>query len=272
MAGFEFGDLAFLQVHRLQLAELEAQIVELGRVARAGAARALDRGAHVLPLHRRVRDSGERGVVTAVGVEQGALLFAAQQGLAFVLAEHFDQGFAEFAQRRGGHRAVVDESAGAAFGVDHAADQAVAGVVGIEQILLAQPGGGGGRVGERKFGTDLGLVLPGAHQRAVGAGADDQAECVDQDRFAGAGFAGQHREAGAEVQRQLVDDREVADVELFKHVPMAACQGLGPSAVCCAGCRSNCRWWDGSAAAETARGRFRRRRPAPASRRSGRRR
>ena len=43
--------------------------------------------------------------------------------------------------------------------------------------------------------------------------AEHQAERLDQDRLAGAGLAGQHRETRRELEVQRVDDREVLDVE-----------------------------------------------------------
>ena len=56
-------------------------------------------------------------------------------------------------------------------------------------------------------------VGPGAHHFLRSPVAEKQVDGVDDDRLAGARLAGEHVEARAESQFQLVDDRQVADAE-----------------------------------------------------------
>ena len=51
----------------------------------------------------------------------------------------------------------------------------------------------------------------------AGALAEQEAECADDDGFAGAGFAGQHVEARRQRKRERLDDREVLDAQLGQH-------------------------------------------------------
>ena len=93
---------------------------------------------------------------------------------------------------------IVDEGAAAAVGADDAAQhQPVA--AGIE-AGLGKHGARRMLVGEREFGGDHRLRRAGADQAAFGAQAQRQAERVEQDRFAGAGLAGQHAQARPERQ------------------------------------------------------------------------
>ena len=126
-----------------------------------------------------------------IGVEQRAVRRRLDKGALVVLAVDFHQRRAERAQHLHAHRLVVDEGAGAAVGELHAAhDQLVlAGevVVGEQtarRMILAEIEGGG----------HLPVLGALAHQRRVAARAERQRECVEQDRFAGAGFAGQARQ------------------------------------------------------------------------------
>ncbi len=52
---------------------------------------------------------------------------------------------------------------------------------------------------------------------AVAPGAKQQGDGVHQQRLAGAGLAGEDVEAGAELERHVVDGGEVADPELGDH-------------------------------------------------------
>ena len=56
-----------------------------------------------------------------------------------------------------------------------------------------------------------------AHQRSVAARAERQRQRIEQDRFAGAGFAGQHRKAGGEIDVQPFDQDDIADRQVREH-------------------------------------------------------
>ena len=58
---------------------------------------------------------------------------------------------------------------------------------------------------------DLALRLSLAHQRGVAARAQGEREGVEQDRLAGAGFAGQHGKAPGKIEVKLVDQDDVPD-------------------------------------------------------------
>ena len=66
-------------------------------------------------------------------------------------------------------------------------------------------------------GLDRRGVLAGADEVAGRAAAEQQADRLDEDRLAGAGFARQDVEAGLEFDLDGVDDRQVADAQEAKH-------------------------------------------------------
>ncbi|MNT43376.1 hypothetical protein D3C72_1798450 [compost metagenome] len=49
-----------------------------------------------------------------------------------------------------------------------------------------------------------------AHKAGIGAAAQYQLQCVDQNRFAGAGLSGQSSEARRKINLQLLDDHKIA--------------------------------------------------------------
>ncbi len=70
---------------------------------------------------------------------------------------------------------------------------------------------------ELEDGGDLSLRLAFADERAVAARAKRQREGVEQNRFAGAGLAGENGEAAAERKIELIDQDDVADGEINQH-------------------------------------------------------
>ena len=66
-------------------------------------------------------------------------------------------------------------------------------------------------------GGHLALLGALAHQRRIAAGAERQRKGVEQDRFAGAGLAGQRGKAGAEIDIEPVDQNDVANGEAGQH-------------------------------------------------------
>ena len=112
------------------------------------------------------------------------------------------------------HRLVVDEGAGAPVGELHAAqDQAV---FGRDAVLGEQRERRMVRldVERRRHLPLLGAV---AHQARIAAAAERQREGIEQDRLAGAGLAGQHRQAGRIVDVEPFDQDDVADRETGEH-------------------------------------------------------
>ena len=68
-----------------------------------------------------------------------------------------------------------------------------------------------------EFGGELGALGAGSQLPQLEAVAEQQAERVEQDRLARAGFAGQHREAGVELEVERFDDDEIADRQQPQH-------------------------------------------------------
>ena len=102
----------------------------------------------------------------------------------------------------------------------------------------------GGKLDLRR---DRRRCLSAAHQPGVGARSQRQPERVEQDRFARAGFAGEHAKAGFEVEGERVDQHHVADDELPQHqrTPVrrvssaARAAGSARSCACTTCCRGN---------------------------------
>ena len=71
--------------------------------------------------------------------------------------------------------------------------------------------------GQVELGGDAGLGGAAAQQAGIGARAQRQAQSIEQDRFAGAGLAGQHAQARREGEIEAVDQDDVADGEAEQH-------------------------------------------------------
>jgi len=70
---------------------------------------------------------------------------------------------------------------------------------------------------DREFRRYRRLLSPHAHQPALGALAERQAERIEQDGFAGTGLAGQHAETRAEGKVETVDQNDIADGQAEQH-------------------------------------------------------
>ncbi len=144
-----------------------------------------------------------------------------EQAAIVMLAVHLDQHRAELAQQAERDRLIVDEGAAAAIGADDAADDKRLARLALQAILREQ---GARRMILRKLEADIDhrLRLPVAHQPAVGAGAEREAERVEQDRLARPRLAGEHAEARAEFEIQALDQHDVANGEPGQHRPDCA--------------------------------------------------
>ena len=65
--------------------------------------------------------------------------------------------------------------------------------------------------GEGEDGGHLALARAAPHQRGIASAAKGERKSVEQDRFAGAGLAGEHGQAFAEFEIELVDQDDIAD-------------------------------------------------------------
>src|SRR5699024_7846358 len=98
-----------------------------------------------------------------------------------------NQQFAQHLEVARRHGLAVDPAAAAAFAGDQTADNALA--IGV-QLVFGKPGAGAGGIGDVEACGNVGAVAAVAHGVGVGAVAQDQVQRVDQNRLAGARFAG----------------------------------------------------------------------------------
>ena len=140
------------------------------------------------------------------------------EGPFVMLAVDLDQRRAERAQHLHAHRLVVDEGAGAAVGELHAPqDQFVAVRTSAASHRCRQALPRRMVLRDLEGGGDLALLGAVAHQRRLAARAKRQRKGIEQDRFAGAGLAGEHSKAAAEIDVQPVDQDDVADGQAGEH-------------------------------------------------------
>ena len=68
-----------------------------------------------------------------------------------------------------------------------------------------------------EFGGDVGTASPVRTTLGVGTRAERERQRIDEDRLAGAGFAGENGKATVEFEIERGDDDEVAYREMAKH-------------------------------------------------------
>jgi len=137
-----------------------------------------------------------------------------QQRLVFMLAVNVDQQLAQglqITQRTGG---AIDVAARTALGGDHPAQDARAVAV---EVALGQPGAGFGDVHQVEGGEDVGLFGAWANHAAVGAIAQGQAQGVEHDRLAGAGFPCDHAHPTIQFQIEMFNDGVVVYRQVHQH-------------------------------------------------------
>ncbi len=127
-----------------------------------------------------------------------------EQRLVLVLPVQLDERRCLVAERRGRDERVVDERAAAPLRVDVAADdqRPVEPAVGHVELSPA---------------TLRALCLARADEVGRGAAAHEQADRLDEHRFACPGFAGQDVQARLEFDLDRIDDGEVLNAKEAKH-------------------------------------------------------
>ncbi len=158
--------------------------------------------------------AGDLPSEAAEGVDQGAVGCRLDHGTIVVLAVDLHQRPADPAQHLRRHGLVVDKGAGAPVRHLHAAQDEFA--LGVD-VVGGGRGAGGMSGGKVEGGGDLALGLALANQRTVAARAEREREGIEQDRLAGAGLAGEHGHARAEIEVEPVDQNDVADRQLDEH-------------------------------------------------------
>jgi len=231
----ERGDFLHTQSGRFQLAELVAQQFVAGGAVVFAAGHLGQAVTQFLPLPVQCADLRHQGGVAGIGIQQFPLHGRTQQRLVFVLAVNVHQGFAQFAQQLHGGRLAIDVSAGTAVTAEDAPQLALVAQV---HVMVGEP------CLHRRVGADieaggnLGAVLAVADPVAVRAITQHQAERVDQDRFAGARFASECRHAGRQLEIDLVNDGQLADMNVRQHAARTI-TAVRSSATCGAVPRNN---------------------------------
>ena len=131
-----------------------------------------------------------------------------------MLALHFHQQRADPPQQPDTHRMIVDESARPSVPGD---DPAQHDLVIPGQTVLFQHRPDRVIVRRRETCGDAGLFRRGAHQPAFRSRPQRQAQTVEQNRFAGAGLAGEDRQSLIERQIQPLDQHDIADRQRGQH-------------------------------------------------------
>ena len=140
------------------------------------------------------------------GIDQRALV---------VLAVNLDQRGADGLQGLHADRLVVDEGAGAAVGQLHPAQDHLA--VSIVEAVVGEDRRRRMPLRHVEHRGDLALLGAVAHQAGIAAAAERQREGIEQDGFARAGLAGQHREATGEFDIEPFDQDDVTDRQTRQH-------------------------------------------------------
>ncbi len=142
----------------------------------------------------------------SVGVDQRALV---------MLPVDFDEQPPGLAHHLHAHRLVVDEGTGAAIGGLHPPENQVAIIV---ETVFAQVKSHRMIHRHVEDRDHLPRILPVTHQCAIAARAERERKTVEQNGFSRAGLAGQHRKTRAEVKLQPLDQNDVPNGKLDKHV------------------------------------------------------
>ena len=137
---------------------------------------------------------------TGPGIEDREVLIRVQKLLVLVLSMELDQPVRQVLERGGRGQRARDEGAAPALCGDFASNDQVGGLA---------------RDFEDRF--DGGEVLAGAHQVGRRTAAQQEADGLDEDGLAGPGFARQDVERMFKLDRDRLDDRQVADGKVAQH-------------------------------------------------------
>ena len=176
-----------------------------------------------VPRAPPLRDIQRQRCEAAIGIDKIALRLGCFERLMGMLAVNVDQMLAQVFHLGHRRRSRIDPRATLAAGVEHAPQQHR--FVLADQIVLDEPGAHRWRVRDIEFSGEFGAVGAGAQLPRQEPVAEQQAECIEQDRFAGAGFAGQYGETGIEFDIQRIDNDKVANRERAQHGQVARCGG-----------------------------------------------
>jgi len=127
-----------------------------------------------------------------------------------MLAVNLDQRLAYLPQELHADARVVEKGAAPAVSTLHATEDQCR--LGRDAVLAKEREYGMRRI-ELEGRRHLALRRAAPHERHIAPRAESERQCVEQDRLAGAGFAGQHEQSLAEFEIELVDQDDIADRE-----------------------------------------------------------
>ncbi len=131
-----------------------------------------------------------------------------------MLAVDFDERRSDRAQHLHRDWLVVEEGAGAAVGELHPAqDELVLG----RDVVRGEDRAGRMVARHVEGGRHLALLGSLADEAGIAAPAERERKGIEQDRFTGAGFAGEHGQARRKVDVEAVDQDDVSDRKPGQH-------------------------------------------------------
>lgn len=211
----EFGIFAGLEVEGFDFGALEAPEVGKAELFLFGAVEAGEFAEGGLPAGVGLGGPFESGGGGPGFVEEFALGVGGEEFLLVVLAVDVAEEGGDVAEEGDGDGAGGGEGAGFASGEEFALDEefAVFGFEagGSEKGLEAGIGGQGEEARDESAGG------AGSDHLGGGASAEQEAEGVDDERLAGAGFAGEGVETGVQAKTEAFDDGKVLDGEFDQH-------------------------------------------------------
>ncbi len=202
LAGLELG---FLDLARLELEHLAAAL-GLAQVR----AQALETGLRGAQLAEDLPDL--RGARAGEVVDEREVRGRIEQALRLVLAVHGRQVRRQVAQQAHGNDRAVGRRASLAVRLQLAPQHELVAVLRQRPLLEERA-----RVLQLEDRLDHGALLARPDEVGRGSLAEHEAERVDQDRLAGARFAGQERQPLAELQLQRGNERDVVYFQQLKH-------------------------------------------------------
>ena len=187
----------------------------------------------VLQRQRRRAHCGQCGAVRPKASSRSSWL-AVEQRLVLVLAVDLDQRAGEFAQLASvaGRPLIQAREPPSARMMRRSWQRRLPA---SRRVRCRAARRGIGRVGQVEFGRQLGAFGAMAHHAGVGAGAGQEEQGVDQQRLAGAGFAGNHGQARVESQFGGADDGEILDGQVGEHgAAIVPCRDANRPSACAA--------------------------------------
>ena len=148
-------------------------------------------------------------------IENIPVIFRLQDHLMLVLPADVDQRFSDRGKRRQRRDIAVDvDPVFSGTGDDAADDQLIA----LAEPHFPYPGAQIGLVADVKQRLHNGGIFKGADHLRARPVSQQESHGPDDDRFPGAGFAGNHGQTPVEVHLQFIDDGKVTDVQFREHL------------------------------------------------------